>query len=948
MSGYINSLRKAVGKAVGKLGKSADEAPASKGEAPDAEDAAPQFPLKDNNMYHDRSSFNIPRTEKFVEGMQQEPHPDLMTMGRPDDGNLNLRLLQDDPKIKQAAELLNIGQDRFKNTSLRKRQTNAQSLAKSESVRKLAKALNKGPDPSYTPTEALALGRFNQEVTERLTEHTKRFIEKINKGTIAQDELLALSHMEDIAIAAQKKWADSGAVAGRTLQVRQALKNNTPNPMYQNAAKEVMDIKGGRLVLQERMKLYAEGKTIEDVMHSISISKWDKTWKEIFFWRYNSMLSSVRTAIANVSGSLAAQLNESLVIKPLTVAFNKVEQRVRWMDGGKASQLSPDAAMRWREAAIDWEATDVGLGLGFRAARDILKGEKIKDGKFFNEIGTRYSVDDIPQGPGIYNAAKRKAALVTRSLEAQDAVFRGMAYQQELSRLAWRRAANSSTDPKVVNKTFDDLRRFTPPDMSKAAREFSQYAVFANDPNMYSNLFGSITKNMSSFQKDNKLVQILVPFVNVVGNLAIYGKNHVLGPLSSKLWTDIFGKNPVRRAEALARFTESAGIGIALHSLWEGGKITGMGHPDRDARSSAARAGYPPNSIKIDGDWHNISRMDPAGMIIALWATVYENVEANDSDPMSAAVETALSIGQLLQDRAMLASVGDAFAVVSGNGSAGMKADLMASLITGGIVAISQPGVMRDARIMHDPVQRQMEAEDTSMGWARRGKMRFQNAWPTLSDDLPPTRDWRGEIVVNQSSALIRGTMPITRRTPMKDVGTLALLNFNVDIRKPDKTLSLVAAGIKLNLLGMDEGRGWAYNKYAEIVGKEQSKMVDGLVRDSFKRDWKKAIIDGNIADGVLYEFMQESLSRALAKGKQLGKMKFLEWLNGRESIPGKVVDEATNEREKIPVPEIFSWSNYAKVDRALLAGDSTAIDSGIYTKPGSAVMPAVRESVEF
>ncbi len=950
MSGYINSIRKGIGKL---LGKGGDDVPPPKkdGDVPPEKDEPTPHPLDPSPLTAEESSFNIPRTKKFVEGMQEEPPDNIMSMGRPDDGNINLRLMQEDPKIKQATELLNLSQDRFRETTVRQKQTNLKTIEKSEDLQVLRRALNKGPDPSYTAAEVVALGRLNRDVTEILTENVQKFIKSIENDTISQSEMLALSHLEDVAIAAQQKWGDSGTVTGRALQARNALSTNPTSKLYQEAAKGVTDLKGGRLVLKERLKLYAEGKSVEDVMQRISTTAKERVWKEIFFWRYNFMLSSIRTGAANMFGGAAVSLNERFVVKPLTVGFNKGEQGIRWMLGKSAKDLSPDEAMVWAEIRGDWTATRDGLGRGLAGARDIIKGRAIKDGKFFNEIGTRYDVNDVPQGDNVASSVKRKAGLVTRSLEATDAIFRGLNYQQELSRLARRRSLNTMPSKEKADALYDELVSHPPPDMIHAAKEYAKYTVFANDPNLYSNVFGTITKGAAWLQQNSKVAQIIMPFVRVVGNIAIYGKNHGMAPLSTKLWQDIVGKDPVRRAEALARFSESAGIGMILHQFWEDGHITGMGHPDREARATAARAGYPPNSIKVDGEWYSITRLDPISLSLTLWATMFENMEANDNDPITGIIDTTLAMGQLLQDRAMLVGIADAFEVMSGRGGANTKADFIANLTL--IPVMTQPGIVRDLRNMADPVRRQMEAEDTVGGWIDRAQMRFQNAWPGLSDDLPPKRDWRGDIVVNQSHFLVRGMLPVTRVDSLTDNSTLALLQFDVDIPKPAHTLSLPIAGIKLNLLGMDQGRGWAYNKYVEMIGKEQAIEVEAIVNSKgFKADWKDAVKNGQVADGLLYEELQEELMSAMSRGRKFAKLDFLDWLDKRETIPGKVINEETGEREKIAVPEVFDLDRYPDIDLGILRGEIDIRDTKIFTKKGTTTLPAVQktinESVEF
>ena len=140
------------------------------------------------------------------------------------------------------------------------------------------------------------------------------------------------------------------------------------------------------------------------------------------------------------------------------------------MAGIRLEDMSVDEAMIWREMRGDWQATKVGVGRGLAGARDIIKGKKITDGKFFNEIGTRYNFNDIPKSiPG------KVVSSVTRALEAEDAIFRGVNYQQEVARLAIRRAVNIFPDnPGKRDALYKEILDHPPPEISKPAREFAE------------------------------------------------------------------------------------------------------------------------------------------------------------------------------------------------------------------------------------------------------------------------------------------------------------------------------------------------------------------------------------------------------------------------------------------------------------------------------------------
>ena len=114
-----------------------------------------------------------------------------------------------------------------------------------------------------------------------------------------------------------------------------------------------------------------------------------------------------------------------------------------------------------------------------------------------------------------------------------------------------------------------------------------------------------------------------------------------------------------------------------------------------------------------------------------------------------------------------------------------------------------------------------------------------------------------------------------------------------------------------------------------------------------------QAIKNGEIADGQMYETVQDLLSQALSRGKRIAKFTFLDWLDERETIPGKVINDETGERQQVPVTEVFRWSDYIDIDRRALLGEIDIKDIDLYTKKGTTILPAIREaganeSIEF
>jgi len=81
---------------------------------------------------------------------------------------------------------------------------------------------------------------------------------------------------------------------------------------------------GGADNLMAKAEMLANAENIQEVNKAIAGTWSERTWKNIMHVRYNMMLSSVRTHAANIGGSTASGIYESVLIQPLAYANNKV------------------------------------------------------------------------------------------------------------------------------------------------------------------------------------------------------------------------------------------------------------------------------------------------------------------------------------------------------------------------------------------------------------------------------------------------------------------------------------------------------------------------------------------------------------------------------------------------------------------------------------------------
>ena len=933
-----------------KGGRAADDAapdPKKKPDDPEVEpEVEPEGPPQIAPEGAPDTSLNIPRARELVEGMRDEPLPGIATAGRPEDGNLNLRTMTDDPRVKQIADLLNESQDRFKDRLSTQRVSQAQSIAASEDVRVLQRALNKNWDSSWTHEEILALGQMNKEVTILLKEKADEMIRYIDEGTMSGSEEIAFAYLENQAIMVQQKMTDAAAASGRSLQAFRKLQTATNSAEYQQATRELIELQGGSEALRERVRLYAQGKNLEDMYRAKDHGGWNKAKDVIMQIRYNTMLSSVRTHAANITGSSFFTLYENLWIKPMAAGFNKIEQGVRKVTPG-LNPMKPEDVMYFRE---NWAATNSFLENIFVDGYSAKKAWSTFLGREKDPGPTKLSVE----GPGRISHATVPESTIgkvatgpTRALEAEDVFFRTLNSRAELARLAYREARTLGETPKDAQRLFNEFMEHPPEHLRKQAQEFGERSTFINDPNTDSRLLATIANGVAGMQQKSMPIQFVVPFVRSPANLMIYAKNN-LG-LSSRLVTDYFGSNAIKRAEWNARIVSATGLYFLTKNLYDKGMITGVGNPNRSTRAGETATGTNPmNSIRFEdgGEWHQLNRMDPAALSIGMMVTLHEQIayyEGENSASMDAIVNTLMEVSQLALDRSMLSGVSQVMEVMQGSSSAAKKGDIAA--MVAGLPAIASPGILRDIRMMTDPSMREMEPEGSTVtGIGQRIYKRWLNSIPGLSGYLPPRRDWRGDVKEYQGNTFYRGVVPVPITKPMTDKSSMAIVQYGIGIAKVQPKFLIPKTGIPLNTMEIDGGKGWAYNKFQEFVGIERAKLLDKFTgTKSFEKRTNEIIVDGVIVDPFKYDQVGEKLSAAMSQGRRAGVMRFLDWIDGRTEIPGR-------DGKMIPVDKVINKADYVEFTRAYREGEP--IESDVYGIPQRSVSPGTQsvidQSIEF
>ena len=362
-------------------------------------------------------------------------------------------------------------------------------------------------------------------------------------------------------------------------------------------------------------------------------------WDTVIAFRYNFMLSSSSTHVANLMGSstvaamegfrfgAAAGINygEYMFRKKLTDAFPNMKghqwNKVLPMEESERMLfLSPDqkyqaAQAAWRDImnlvpkmlkgeAID--EADIKLNVGGKVTSEYNRMNAIKG----DEFRTRYNSEDPPMLP-------------IRLMEAMDTAFKAYHFRMSLHRQAKVKAQSKATnEAATLSGNLTPAQRINywlkepSPDMVVKANKEAARKTFTNDPTDYGGLIEMYAKTVSTLQHSHPIGNALAPFVNTPANIFGYAMeytplgtlsnlkkdvNSLLGSEKLQKWgkregTDPTEFNAATRADFIARVGMATGTGYLVFEQWKQGRITGEGTGNWDIEKARSAQGIYPNS----------------------------------------------------------------------------------------------------------------------------------------------------------------------------------------------------------------------------------------------------------------------------------------------------------------------------------------------------------------
>jgi hypothetical protein len=749
---------------------------------------------------------------------------------------------------------------------------------------------------SLTPAETARVYMEFESAIPELLEAAKEVQRMRNAGeTMSQDALSAFAYMFEMSASMAQATSATAALAGRNLNIINHMVDQSSLDLRQKykTIQMISENTGG----PDGINGMAD--TVVKMMGDADPDK-PETWmrkawglftsyvnpENLQTLRYNMMLSSIRTHVANVTGSSIAALYEI----PVGVAargFNAIEYHAR----ATASKLF-DLEVRMDEMDRmtlrdqfygEQRRWTEGASQGIRAFATIAKGGEAPDGqvgKVWNDMGIRWKPGED------MSLAGKVLTTPTRLLEAEDAFFRSVFHEQRLSELIARQAMAEGGTKKAIKARMAELTENPPTWMKDKALEYSQKMTFTNDPSMYGTLLSSISNGLQGFQQ-SWIGNLMVPFVRTPANLFGYAIE-ATGMNLFKSGKAIMGDDPAARADALARSAIAVGLFVWVEDLMDDEVLTGVGPESYGKKKVWEMTGWREGSFcPPDGSTcYQLNRTDPLGLTLLIMATTIDAAKTARNNGQDASVIAAmgvLAVTEALNDRSMLTGLSQLLEIIDGG-----SPKALGSLTIQAAQSYVVPNFLRDFREAGDPYRRSMAYDGTIDGLMGRFKKSIMNA-TMMSDEIPMSLDAWGRPIMTGGDALWRGVLPIRQaniRDGSQDPATAASILAQLDFKTPSPTLN-IGRGYTMNLLEFDDYDGFVYNEYIRILGDTQHKVLNQVVTGSaFKRLVKK---EGSITpDGKTGTAMKKAQSDSRLAGNAL----FIKWLLGREKFTPSVMGE--------------------------------------------------------
>lgn len=533
-----------------------------------------------------------------------------------------------------------------------------------------------GELPKYAEGSAINLERLNttNDVKQFINARTAELEPKIGKRKVSWDETRATAEAlgwDQKAI--RKEWNKKGAFSAAEIDATRQTNLNTIEKLHEAIRSLPADqttltpeIRAQVLDAMDMIKVTSQAAS--EAGRSLNIHK-RVLLKDPSFTEASEMARVLRV-IGEKGGKRTDELINSLrdldfsdTASVNRFVYNATKTRWQklsngafelWINGLLSNPLTHIVNTTSNALTLAYTYPERLLGAGIEATRAKLTGTK--RGIFFGETGQ----DIFSISKGLTDAVSRFAHtmrygervtkldyppsalpnkvakyLPTRALTAEDAFFKGFIENQELNRLAYRKAAKEGLRGDAFKNRITELLLHPDESMLGEVAKRGEYLTYQKE-------VGEVGRLIFNARDKVPGLKYFIPFVKTPMNIAKFALERTPLNLPRLAARAINGDlKGAQLSEELAKPLMGTMLATTVYQLAENGYITGGTPKPRAEREEKQNTGWQPYSVKIGDKYYSFARLEPLGSIMGMAADmsqIKKDMTENDRFNLGAAV----------------------------------------------------------------------------------------------------------------------------------------------------------------------------------------------------------------------------------------------------------------------------------------------------------------------
>lgn len=366
------------------------------------------------------------------------------------------------------------------------------------------------------------------------------------------------------------------------------------------------DVKDEKLkIVLDQVRLLTEAKDrlgLSNLMSSLGESTFVD--KLVTLWKAG-LLTAPSTHIRNVLSNSAFATLETIKDIPATM-IDKM-----------ASAFTGKRTVTFTSLADRFE----GIPKGWLMAQDVMKYGSTLDDLGKSEIYKKVNFSDSPLG----SIADKYTKFVFNTLQAEDAIFKGMAENAALKQSAKVVAINEGLKGKSFDLRVSELMDKPTAEMKAFADEYKYFATF-NNKNILSDMASKARTAAANNPASQVVVESAIPFVRTPTNVAMRTMDYSPIGIVKGLYEAVLGKQQAAVMDLGRGITGSAIIALGALAAQKG-LMTGTYPTKGDEKKKFANLGLRGGDLIVGDKALNIMNISPIGNLMQLGASLYNNTK---------------------------------------------------------------------------------------------------------------------------------------------------------------------------------------------------------------------------------------------------------------------------------------------------------------------------------